>query len=530
MLAMMTMTTQAVLSRGSGMVEQVSARVVAAFVGRRGVAVRMRTATRKAKQQQHQARAMSSSLSSSLRTRTSQTLPTQSTTTAPTTAVTTARVEQCSCHRVQWQQQRRPMAALVKAMGKGSWKEEADRHLALNQQQLIQALTSDSRMLTVTEGRQQFPVFAQLLSTAMHARMLGVWQDLKCMYNPLDPDKDIKSLPRATTAKDALHDYQRFMSLFSKIVDNANFDRLPTTRLAAEVQQKVTAEGVKVSADPSAFRDIRVWTRGTTYAAERTWHRRATTLLQRLRGQPTEGPKHVYQRVLLTYRDPTNALHVKLFKDIEDDRLELLLPNIRIEMSDFDKYFLYSSVAMVGMTSAYRLFSNSALTMGVLSKSLAVVLAAAGVALLQYWTGLRNNRNAYTAKHTQLLYTNNISDNRSALALLVDRATEEEYAELLLAYFFLVTTPGPLSAKGLSILVEEWLLETFRARATFDVEDALKKLEEFGLLKDRWYDRQLRCDVVTAQPLKRALTQLQEMPLQGVAGLQQGYKLQTMAN
>lgn len=114
---------------------------------------------------------------------------------------------------------------------------------------------------------------------------------------------------------------------------------------------------------------------------------------------------------------------MKLFKDIEDNRLELLLPNIQIGMSDFDKYFLYTSVATVTVTSAIRLFSNSALQMGLLSKTFAVGLVAAGVALLNYWTGLRNNRNHYMAKHTQLLYSNNIGDNRSALALLVDRAT-----------------------------------------------------------------------------------------------------------
>ena len=178
-----------------------------------------------------------------------------------------------------------------------------------------------------------------------------------------------------------------------------------------------------ICAGKSSFRDLRVWTRGTSIAAERTWQRRATSLWQKLRGQPSQGPKFVYQRLLVMYRDPGNTVHIKLFKDMEDDRLELLLPNITIGMSDFDKYLLYSSVGAVALTSAYRLFSNSALQLGVVSKTLAVVAAAAGVALFNYWTGLRNNHNHYMAKHKQLLYSNNISDNRSALALLIDRAT-----------------------------------------------------------------------------------------------------------
>lgn len=165
------------------------------------------------------------------------------------------------------------------------------------------------------------------------------------------------------------------------------------------------------------------WIRGTAIANDRAWHQRAVSLIQKLRGIPTENAKHVYQRCLLMYRSYDNAVHIKLFKNIEDDRLELLVPDIKVEMSDFDKYLLYFSMFTVAGTAGYRLFTNQAIHLGVMSKSLAVLATIAGLVGFRYWEGLRNSRYKYLANHTNILYLNNISDNRGALALLVDRAT-----------------------------------------------------------------------------------------------------------
>lgn len=112
---------------------------------------------------------------------------------------------------------------------------------------------------------------------------------------------------------------------------------------------------------------------------------------------------------------------------------------------------------------------------------------------------------------------------------LSNHVQEEEFAELLLAYFFIATSPGPLSAKGLGILVEDFLLETFRFRAKIDVDDAVAKLEEFGLLQDGRYDLQLRQNVITVVPLRSAVQQLQDLSLSGAISLQQGFRQRTNA-
>lgn len=93
-----------------------------------------------------------------------------------------------------------------------------------------------------------------------------------------------------------------------------------------------------------------------------------------------------------------------------------------------------------------------------------------------------------------------------------------------MAYYFLLTSPGRISAKGLSILVQDWLLDKFRVRVEFDARTALRRLDSLGLLSDTWYDRHLRSDVVTVVPLIDAVKQLQHLSLGNFVTLQNNYR------
>jgi len=46
-----------------------------------------------------------------------------------------------------------------------------------------------------------------------------------------------------------------------------------------------------------------------------------------------------------------------------------------------------------------------------------------------------------------------------------------------------VVTNRPLTKQGLAILVEDYLEEVHKIQTHFDVEDAIGKLEEFGLIQ-----------------------------------------------
>ena len=141
-------------------------------------------------------------------------------------------------------EQRRTMATFVK--GNGKFELEADRHLALNQRQLLEALLSHKRLATL-EDKHLFPTFARLLSTALHARMLGVWNELKSLYNPVDPDKDLRS-PVSMQGKEKHQNgkaYKNFVRAFSDIVDKAHFTPLNPSTPSVANDQAAQKEAVR---------------------------------------------------------------------------------------------------------------------------------------------------------------------------------------------------------------------------------------------------------------------------------------------
>ena len=68
------------------------------------------------------------------------------------------------------------------------------------------------------------------------------------------------------------------------------------------------------------------------------------------------------------------------------------------------------------------------------------------------------------------------------------------------------------------------MLETFRFRARFNVEEALDKLNEFGLLHEHHYDRLLRTNVTSVLPLNATLSTLKATQLGTVVELQKKYQ------
>ena len=187
---------------------------------------------------------------------------------------------------------------------------------------------------------------------------------------------------------------------------------------------------------------------------------------------------------------------MKIFKEVACDKLEYLLPDGTIKMSKYDMMFLGGSVAagsaLVGLRSLPMLDSYQ----------LHWMWAGLGLAALaggRAWVGYRNKRNKYLASLAATLYFKTVANNRGVLTLLADRAVDEEFKEALLAYVFLLSPPNRRGVPGtahtasppvrptspeLRARVEGWLGGWFGLRGVqFDVDDALDKLGELGILR-----------------------------------------------
>eukprot|EP00055_Hartaetosiga_balthica_P017067 m.111600 g.111600 ORF g.111600 m.111600 type:complete len:507 (-) comp9239_c0_seq1:1381-2901(-) len=399
--------------------------------------------------------------------------------------------------------------------------DEQSVFISMNQYQITEELRS-SKQTKALQHCERFDEFTHLLSMIISSRMYGVWEEVKHLYSTINPDTDSETVSTSSTPYSKRkgadrnesffateNDANRFLLLLDSIVTRAHFSPLSDGNLNRELQEKIVLEGVKVSIDRTKFKFIKIWTRGVVEERTQTWQRKARTLIQKLRGLQVDEIVRVFQRCLVVYGTHDGMVHVKLFKDAEEDKLELLLPHIQMEMSQFDRYLLYLSIAGVTLTSGYRLLTNNTFDVSWMTKSFTAFLFVSGLGVLRYWDGTRNSRNEYLARHNQTLYSNNISTNRSALAVVIDRATEEEYAGALLAYYFLATTSGSLSRQGLSILISDWLLTRFRMNVKFNVDAPLALLGELNLIEKQYFDMNLKAQVIRVKPLSDAISTLQ---------------------
>lgn len=53
----------------------------------------------------------------------------------------------------------------------------------------------------------------------------------------------------------------------------------------------------------------------------------------------------------------------------------------------------------------------------------------------------------------------------------------------MLGYYFLLTSPGPITEQELDERIEQWFQDRWDCKLDFEVDDAMEKLARFGLVK-----------------------------------------------
>jgi len=289
----------------------------------------------------------------------------------------------------------------------------------------------------------------------------------------------------------------------------ANFTEIPKKILLDNLHDRNTS-GIIVRVEPTDYDVLRVWTKG-----HEKFKRSALSYLKD-RVYALFSPRHVekrsanlYTRVFLAVRSKgEKRVFLKVFKDVHVNELEHLLPKGKIKMSKFDQRFLIASTALgvtVPLLRALPILADVKTYWVWGGAGLAAFIAG------RTWIGYKNRRNQYLANLATTLYYKTVANNCGVLALLCDRAQDEEVKEAILAYAFLLN-PGKAKDPGFVVYdtqeslkkrVEEWLVKHFKLdNFTFDVEDALQKLEELGLLVRR------RHGTLSVVPMKDALSLL----------------------
>jgi hypothetical protein len=335
---------------------------------------------------------------------------------------------------------------------------------------------------------EQFREVCRLLEEALHREGRERAVRLKENYGCLDPDVDVvagKHLPPEELARrtDAV------VADVQYLLEKANYR--PLAR--ADVDAAVTALspwGMNLEVELDIFERLEVYSRGDKidHRTRRSW-----STLMRLKHYRIP----LYQRLLVVFRPKGKVLehvgylpdrvYLKLFKNIPEGDVDMVLPGTKVRMTMLDQGKI-----------AFPILSGAAVTIWKIIKG-ALIVAAVGIyGLIAYLTlivgtigygwrsffGYQRTKEKYQLSITQNLYYQKLDGNLGAILRVADEAEEQEFREALSAWFLLWRV-APLDGWHLEELdesAEQWLQAELKRDVDFDVHDAVEKLIRRGMI------------------------------------------------
>ena len=335
-----------------------------------------------------------------------------------------------------------------------------------------------------SDDRSLFVELCHLLDTIFRLEFQNLQARFKHCYSGINPDSDLCQLQQDSRSEREKKSEDLF-SEFDKLLVRANFDRLSQT----QIQKAVGAAsdwGVRLRVDFNLFDQINVYARGDI--VDRRERRKFYFLKE-------EVDVPIYQRLAVIYRlksednDHKNDLvYIKLLKNIPKEDLDMMLPGAQIRMSLLDGGKILLPTVSGAIIAGIKIFKG------------ALLLAVAGfygllafigfiIATLSYgaksFFGYKRIKASYEHDLTKRLYYQNLDTNAGVIYRLIDEANEQEFRETILAYFVLWRNDSRLLDEDeLDRIVEAKLKKWTMVDIDFEVDDALRKVRDFGLAEE----------------------------------------------
>ncbi|HMP59436.1 MAG TPA: DUF3754 domain-containing protein [Gemmatales bacterium] len=389
-----------------------------------------------------------------------------------------------------------------------------DKFVPLSRAALLELLP---RLDPLSEEEQAgFVRFADRLAAQLHQDFHSQLRELKSAYTPFDPDCDDHAI-RTWSAAQRDEELDQFFSRIAWLLQRANYVRLDRHDVE-EACRLVSDWGINMEVDFSVFDRWLIFARGDRVEKRprRRWRK----------GWRTERAEvDVFSRMVIVLKlrrgglqgpdVDTRHIFLKMFKNIPQMDLEMLLPGSRVRFSNFDRGKLGLSLLSGLVLAFWNVLKTTLLPLIGVG---ATVVAPGSMTL---WWGLTAGtlgygwRSFYSYNWTQTryrltltsnLYYRNLDNNAGVLFRLVDEAEEQEGREALLAYWLLWRQGGEdgLVRCEIDRRIEALLHEQTGHHCDFEISDALAKLLRLGLIHE------VAHEVYKALPLGTALEKLEE--------------------
>lgn len=335
--------------------------------------------------------------------------------------------------------------------------------------------------------------------------------ELEQTYEPFSPDTDLLKT-RTYSAEERKVMQQRLIRQMAELLEQGNFTRVDPANVHF-ILTKDSAYGLDLQVDLNAFEEILIYYRGATTISEHRrdvkraymgWKEVRVPVFQRLcllfklkpfdvrvrevmqerkidRKEAERIVRHL--RGLLPATVTSDYIYIKLFKNMPRSDVEMIFPNTKVKFRLFDKIkFGVTASGGVGMG----VFGTAGkIAMASNPYTLVAAIAGLGGLALRQASAFINQRTRYMVVLAQNLYFHAMADNRGVMTLLADRAAEEDIKEEMLLYSVLAKERVNIrDLRQADAAIEGYLKTTFGIDVDFDVDDALERLTEEGIVKE----------------------------------------------
>jgi len=334
---------------------------------------------------------------------------------------------------------------------------------------------------------------------------------IRRLYLPFSPDADtIKVADLGPGA--AARAERELAAMVRHLLNRANYSPIPNDELTAILSAQ-SPYSLRIEVDLEEYDLLHVFARDI-YVAERSVRRPETLYILK-----AQFKTRVYRRLFVALKLKTDekraqeiairdgisekkamrhvkrrrkalpqdtkaeCIYVKVFKDMPEHDLQILFPLRQVQFRPFDRLKFFATAT--GGT-AFGIFSTTGKVLAATNPVTAVGALVGFIGLLaRQITQFFNQRNRYMMELAQKLFFHNLANNRAALALLLDRAEEEDVKEDLIALYFLrgeTVARSELPQK--KAMIEKVIAERYGVRVDFELGDALSRLLEDGAVRE----------------------------------------------
>jgi Protein of unknown function (DUF3754) len=335
--------------------------------------------------------------------------------------------------------------------------------------------------------------------------------ELEQTYEPFSPDSDLLRT-RAFSPEERTTMQKRLVAQMASLLEQGNFTRVDPSNVHF-ILTKDSAYGLDLEVDLQAFEEILIYYRGATTISEyrrdvrkayMRWREVKIPVFQRMfllfklkpfavrveevmrehKLDKKEAERAVRRlRGLLPATVSSDYIYIKLFKNMPRSDVEMIFPNTKVRFRLFDKL-------KFGVTAGSGLGMGVFGTVGKVAMAsnpytLAAAVAGLGGIALRQATNFLNQRTRYMVVLAQNLYFHAMADNRGVMTLLADRAAEEDFKEEVLLYSVLAKERVNIrNLRQVDQAIEQYLKDTFDIDVDFDVDDALQRLKQEGIVTE----------------------------------------------